>query len=592
MNQQVSPTPASTTDQMPDLSPSKRFLRQLAVELPPPYRLAQGKIQVSGSSRKTMVPICSPLRVSALARNSDGRGWARLVEVLTPDGRIIDCVVPDSDIEAKPRDAIAMLADRGMRVYGQHDGLIDFLKAWSPQGYALRLDRPGWSSDRTAFALADGRVIASQRQNETQIYTGTVDRVSTGSLEAWRSGMAALAVGNPYLIFAISHAFSGPLLALTEQTGGIFHLHGSSSIGKTKALLAALSVWPRSEKEYSWRATSAGLEGLLVATSDTLLGIDELLKEPHAGFGDDIYLAVNGAGKNRATVTGQAQTRQHWQVPILSTGEVPVHSILRNLGTPMRGGQSVRMIDIPVTGMTYGVFDNLHGHDTARLFARTIESIAPRDSGHAGAAFVGKLIDASSKDAVPKVIEKVHAEQYAKLMQHLGLDHSAGNEVLRVLDRFALIATAGEIASKMKITGWKPGAASQAVAQIAAIWYEHRGSDTPTDHTSAVEITRDYLLAHGASRFANLDKGDQAQPRAPETRSYEAAGFQDEEYYYVLGSALQEMHRGYDLKRVCDSLVGAGYLEPKGKNGWQTRLSGVGEKRPWVYKICKTIIAA
>ncbi|WP_176695458.1 DUF927 domain-containing protein [Phaeobacter sp. B1627] len=92
--------------------------------------------------------------------------------------------------------------------------------------------------------------------------------------------MAALALGNPYLIFGISLALSGPFLGLTNRTGAIFHVYGENSVGKTKALTVGNTVWPSAGTEVTWRTTSAGLEGSLAQANDTFLGLDELPGEP------------------------------------------------------------------------------------------------------------------------------------------------------------------------------------------------------------------------------------------------------------------------------------------------------------------------
>lgn len=225
-----------------ELSPADRFLHELRTQMPRNYVLANGDIHLCDRSGKPGMPVCSALQVSALVRDDNGQGWSRLVQVLTPDRRVIGCVVPHTEVEARPNDAIARLADCGLQIQGDRYLFLQFLKSWRPTRYALRLRQVGWTPDRTAFALADGRVIAPVPRGETVIYTGTADRTTTGCFEDWQSGMAALALGNPYLIFGISLALSGPFLGLTNRTGAIFHFFGENSVGKTKALLAGNTV--------------------------------------------------------------------------------------------------------------------------------------------------------------------------------------------------------------------------------------------------------------------------------------------------------------------------------------------------------------
>lgn len=594
MTQTLSPQSTTARVSHADLSPADFFLHELRRQMPRSYILANGNIHLCDRSGKPGMSVCSPLQVSALVRDDNGQGWSRLIQVLTPDRRVIDCVVPHTEVEARPNDAIARLADCGLQIQGDRYLFLQFLKSWRPTHYALRLPQVGWTPDRTAFALADGRVIAPVPRGETVIYTGTADRTTSGCFEDWQSGMAALALGNPYLLFGISLALSGPFLGLTHRTGAIFHLYGENSVGKTKALLAGNTVWPSAGTEVTWNTTSAGLEGQLVQANDTFLGLDELPGEPHPSFGDDIYAAANGAGKNRATVTGRSQVRQQWRAPVLSTGEAPVRQVLRDLGLPLRGGQAVRMIDIPVMGMAHGAFDDLHGHATSKAFSRKIESIAPRDCGHAGAALVHELILSSQNQSIRTSTETLHEIELAKLCHQLGLDpQTARNETLRVLDRFALVAVAGEFASQRQITGWPAGTASEAVMDMAVKWFEHSGADKPTEQNSAIERTRDYLLQYGDSRFGLLRQAADDPVDAPAARSHEAAGYRDDDYFYMLKPTFDTIHRGQEASRAAEKLEAAGYLEPGGeRNSRQFALSGVRKQRIRVYRIRAEILSA
>lgn len=577
-----------------ELSPVDHFRQQLRTEMSRSYTLSNDIVHLRDRRGNPGMPICSPMLVSALVRDDKGQGWSRLIKVLTPDRRVIDCVVPHAEVEAKPNDAIAQLADCGLEIQADRYLFLQFLKSWKPTKYALCLPQLGWTPDRSAFALADGRVIAPIQKDEAVVFAGTADCITTGRLEGWQSGMAALARGNPYLIFGISLALSGPFLGLTNRSGAIFHLYGENSVGKTKALVAGNTVWPSAGNAVTWRTTSAGLEGQMVKANDTFLGLDELPGEPHSGFGDDIYAAANGAGKNRATVTGRAQTRQQWRAPILSTGEAPVRQVMRDLGLPLRGGQAVRMIDIPIEDMAHGAFNDLHGYSTSKAFSRAVESIAFRDCGHAGAKLIWELILSSQNEPIRDSIEPLHESEFVKLMARLGLDlQTARNETLRVLDRFALVAVAGEFASQRQITGWPAGTASEAVMDMAVKWFNHSGADKPTEQNSAVERTRDYLLKFGDSHFGQLHKSENGFGEASAARSYELAGYRDENYFYLLKPTFDAIHRGQDASRAAEKLEAVGYLEPGGeRNSRQFALSGVRKQRIRVYRIRAEILSA
>ena len=242
----------------------------------------------------------------------------------------------------------------------------------------------------------------------------------------------------------------------------------------------------------------------------------------------------------------------------------------------------------------HGVFNDLHGHATSKAFAPEIESIAPRNCGHAGANLVRELLLSDQDQSIRTTIETLHEIELSKLVVQLGLDpRTARNETLRVLDRFALVAVAGEFASQRQITGWPAGTASEAVMNMAARWFEHSGADKPTEQSSAVERTRDYLLQFGDSRFGILRQRADDPVEAPAARSHEAAGYRDDDYFYMLKPTFDTIHRGQDAKRAAEKLEAAGYLEPGGeRNSRQFALSGVRKQRIRVYRIRAEILSA
>ena len=99
-------------------------------------------------------------------------------------------------------------------------------------------------------------------------------------------------------------------------------------IGKTKILLVALLVWPRTEKECSFTSTSPDFEWLLADADDTFLGLAVLSHNLNRGYAVDIQAASNGAGEKRTGATRQAKMRQPRSAQILSTHETRVSQLL------------------------------------------------------------------------------------------------------------------------------------------------------------------------------------------------------------------------------------------------------------------------
>jgi len=93
-----------------------------------------------------------------------------------------------------------------------------------------------------------------------------------GSLADWKQSVAAPAVGNSRLAFALAASFAGPLLHLAGQESGGFHFRGGSSVGKTSALHAARPTWGCALG--SWRTTDNAAESTAAGASDTLHLLD------------------------------------------------------------------------------------------------------------------------------------------------------------------------------------------------------------------------------------------------------------------------------------------------------------------------------
>ena len=197
--------------------------------------------------------------------------------------------------------------------------------------------------------------------SELVYYTGSPTGTrfdSAGSPDDWKRDVASLASGNRLLLLAISIAFSGPLFGLLREGAIGIHLRGPSSCGKTSALIVAGSVWGGGGRNGfcgTWRATANGLEGVAAAHSGTCLVLDELSEIDPQEAGKAAYALLNGSGKQRA-------------------------------------GRSV--IDVPADGGEgMGIFEFLHGRDSAAAFCDELRQAALTSYGTAGPKFIRKIAE-------------------------------------------------------------------------------------------------------------------------------------------------------------------------------------------------------
>ena len=189
--------------------------------------------------------VCSELHVLALTRDRSGAGWGRLVEVIDSDGNAHVWAIPARMFAGDGAELRAKLLDLGLYIApgpAARYALADLLQRWRPKDRALSVDRLGWSDETCrSFVLGSGEVIGDERavfQAET-ISSAATAMVAAGDLADWRGQVAALCVGNPLMVAAVSLALAGPLLEPLGLDGGGLHLRGASSSGKSTIQRAA-----------------------------------------------------------------------------------------------------------------------------------------------------------------------------------------------------------------------------------------------------------------------------------------------------------------------------------------------------------------
>lgn len=528
--------------------------------------------------------VVSAFRVTARVQDSKTKDWSRVIELLDPRGELIDCVIAEGVLIAKPRDAAMKLANRGLHLVSDFDipVVLDIIRNWPVprDAHLVQIDQVGWVPDRDAFIMTSGRVISREGAPSKYRAGDNTNGKEIGSLQLWRDGVASIATGNPNIVFGIAVGFSSAMMRFTDLNTPIFHMFAKTTKGKTRVLRAALSVWPRiGEKEKTWEGTSTGLEGEIEKSNGVLLGLDELRGDATPDLAAIIYKFANNSTKARGKKEGGAQERTTWNTTVLSTGEYSFAETVKTLGVLPSGGHGVRMLDIPVEA-TFGVFDDLHGFDTTDDFVWKLDKLLQKVSGPAGGAFVEKLLSLTAEELEEALEADMRTHIFA-LQQHLGVvagdDKTA--EIRRVITSFAVVAVAGEWATKWGLTGWKPGTAVEAVKTIAHRWLKNR-MQMPEERATEITKMRDYLIAN-EKHFSSLSD-------ARIVSGDDVRGYQDDTFFYVLPATFSEIG---DKNKVLSALTEAGYLERGGEEkSLQFRLPAVVPSRPRAYRVSRTIL--
>ena len=514
--------------------------------------------------------LCSPIRVLALPRGADGKGWGRLVEIVDPDGNRHRWAAP---AELFAGDGIELRREcmrLGLRLStgrGARAQFSDLLQQWTPSTRATTTERLGWADEScAAFVTGAGRVIGdADVVYQTEHAPGAAAEMRpAGTLDDWRAAVGVACVGNPLMALSVSIAFAGALFEPMQAEGGGLHLRGQSSRGKSTLLRAAVSVWGSPKFLQSWRATSNGLEGVATACNGSVIALDEMGEITARAGGATAYLLANGQGKARAARTGAARPAARWRTAILSSGEISLADKMAEAGQRARAGQEVRLLDMQADAQTFGAFDDLHGQAEPAAFAEHVGRMAASAYGTAGPAFVEHIV-ADLDGALTDI--RAEAEAF-KVRAPETLDLPDEGQTRRVLGRFALIAAAGETATTWGLTGWPTGEATGAALAGLRLWIAGRGGAGPAEDREAVDRTRAFIVAHGDARFERLD--DTATSQGP--RVHNRAGWRDGMLCYVAADTwAKEVHAGADPTQAARAVQAAGFLVADAGGRFQTK---------------------
>ena len=183
------------------------------------------------------------------------------------------------------------------------------------------------------------------------------------------------------------------------ESGG-FHLHSTSSVGKTLSLRVAGSVFgPAGRADLgNWKSSDAGLEDLAVAHNDRLLCLDEVgrsssdAKEVGKRARELTFLIAGERGRElSASYTGGSPAS--WRLQLLSTGERGIAELARLGGTGRLKGEEARLIDVPVEDHPeLGIFRGLpEGCESSAALVAALEEACGQRFGRAGRAFVERF---------------------------------------------------------------------------------------------------------------------------------------------------------------------------------------------------------
>ncbi len=401
-----------------------------------------------------------------------------------------------------------------------------------------------------------------------------------GTLKSWIDLVASKCAENSRAIFVLGNSFAAPLLLLLGIESGGFHLFGPTSQGKTTLLSLAASV-TGVKKIPHWRATSNGIEGIAAGYNHLCLLLDEIAQADPRDVGNIIYMIGNGQGKIRMNRDATIRKTKEWLLIILSSGEVEIARYMKQANITQKGGQEVRLVDIPAVpeGAKYGCFETIHGADTAVQFVSALEVAITKHHGTALDAFLSRL--------VVDVTDPMFAGNLSKQVHCIATKISAGtidSAVGRVAKRFALVQVALELAHKYDLLPFPIEQIDWAISTIFKDWLNARGGDGSIEIKHAISRIEHLLVTNELSdRVHDLrDGSDQIVRNLLAYRKVDSDG--DTEEFWVPPSVFEkEFCDGVNKAELVNELQRIGWLIPPRKDGKSMHQRKINKKLNYYY---------
>lgn len=426
-------------------------------------------------------------------------------------------------------------------------------------------DTAGWHKD--AYILPNGDVIG---QAERTYFNGKISNAkrkaytTNGSLHDWKTQIGKYAAGNSRICLLLGAAFAAPLLKYFCVEGGIIHLYGKSSSGKSTAQRIAQSVWGHGiDTTESWNTTAFALTNNATARNDGLLSMDEISEDGN-GLGVDlsIYALSNGKGRAQGSKDGGNRPEVSFHVLCTSTGEVSLENHLLTHGRQIKAGQLVRCPSIPHKLETH--------HDFAdfRSFTQHLNQAISKYYGTAGRAFITKFSE--NLPHWSSVASHLFDEYHETLIREFSLN----SQTTRTARLFAAAMVGIDLACKFSILTLSKASALESIKQCFSDWImpvQHQTNGKSYEENAIEQTAIDYMSRH---RFDFVDLEQPCQIPNNFSGYIKKFADQDDEYYIFSSVFKNEICKGFDEEAVKTVLYDLGWLQKNQKKRWQFQLYG------------------
>lgn len=507
--------------------------------------------------------LCSPLTVTALTRDDNGSNWGRILEIEDPDQIKKEFIMPMEMLAGSGDELREKLFLRGLRLTSGQEArrkLEDYISSSQPQERVLCVETVGWFQSQYILPHKTYRFEGKERIVYQSKGIPPKPIKIKGTIAEWETNIGQYIVGNPLLILSACAAMAPLFLYLLKEENCMFHLFGSSSIGKTTAAHVARSMW--GIPMYSWRTTDNAAESIAQNANDGLVIFDEIAEVDAKAADNMSYMLGNGSGKSRSNRDGNAKPQKTFRLIALSTGEIRLESKLRDIGKSQKAGQSVRFIELEADAKEgNGIFKNLHEFQDGNSLSTHLRQAADQFCGTPIDSLI-RFLTASrdGQDSSVKVIKDLREDWLVKYASA----YTEG-QVQRCAKKFALLAAVGEFAVYTGLLNGfslqadnEPflGEVSEAMFEIFKSWIKTRGGDESHELIEIKDQLVNYIMEHGSSRFENSwDGQDKVINRVGFRRKTD--GYT--QYYFEKNQFKKEILKGKSVSYI-QRLIDDGYL--------------------------------
>ncbi|MDR1365763.1 MAG: DUF927 domain-containing protein [Holosporales bacterium] len=464
------------------------------------YRKEDGSLWKRGENGKEDICISEDhIEVTALSRTLESDEWNVRIEFKNLDGHSQTIDMRRSML-LDNKEPLKALADRGFAVPVHSQKHISaYLQEAKPTRRIRQINKTGWINDRE-YICPSFQVTRPDNKEEYEL----IDTISTtsvqnegygisGTLAEWQEHIAEYCVDNHILTLSLCVGLSGPLQRFFPHIGTtVVNLIGKTSSGKTTALRAAASLWGSPKYVKQWRTTDNSLESIAEAHNDGLLILDDLGQVDAKKVGEIAYMLGNQRGKGRCNADSSLKKIKSWSLSVLSSGEVSLEDKLNEDGCRAKGGQKVRFIDIDaIVSDECGIYNNLHEFKSGAELSNYLKEQTSKYYGIVSERFVKWLVE---QGGITDRLNNLHKQARETLINRFCLSKADG-EVSRVVDVFALYATAGDLAVNFGIFP-NQLTVEEAMDFVFERWLNDRGGNKNVEEEEIVQYVDDLVIQH------------------------------------------------------------------------------------------------